>query len=60
MRDRDPSLGRGARVVQVSLDRVYQLAAEGIAFRFLPDPRQVKHAIQVGGRRRGSCVRVRA
>eukprot|EP00475_Leptophrys_vorax_P008113 TRINITY_DN15206_c0_g1_i1.p2 TRINITY_DN15206_c0_g1~~TRINITY_DN15206_c0_g1_i1.p2 ORF type:complete len:153 (-),score=13.78 TRINITY_DN15206_c0_g1_i1:975-1433(-) len=29
------------------MDKVYQLSAEGIAFRFLPDPLQVKHAIQL-------------
>ncbi|CAI5471144.1 unnamed protein product [Closterium sp. Yama58-4] len=47
VKDREPSLGRGAKVVPVSLDKVYQLSAEGIAFRFLPDPTQVKHALQV-------------
>ncbi|KAL3688679.1 hypothetical protein R1sor_014988 [Riccia sorocarpa] len=46
VRDREPSLGRGARVVAVSLDKVYQLNTEGIAFRFLPDPHQVKNAIE--------------
>jgi hypothetical protein len=46
IRDREPSLGRGAKVVAVSLDKVYQLSTEGIAFRFLPDPRQVKNALE--------------
>ncbi|CAM6096336.1 unnamed protein product [Calypogeia fissa] len=46
VRDREPSLGRGAKVVAVSLDKVYQLSTEGIAFRFLPDPRQVKNALE--------------
>lgn len=89
VRDREPSLGRGAKVVAVSLDKVsiqiflnpnvkslscniqsmcvyrvrffkmkfltgfpwfwqvYQLSTEGIAFRFLPDPRQVRNALEV-------------
>eukprot|EP00246_Nothoceros_aenigmaticus_P003717 TRINITY_DN148_c0_g1_i4.p1 TRINITY_DN148_c0_g1~~TRINITY_DN148_c0_g1_i4.p1 ORF type:complete len:244 (-),score=12.23 TRINITY_DN148_c0_g1_i4:656-1387(-) len=46
VKDREPLLGRGARVVAVSLDKVYQLNTEGIAFRFLPDPRQVKNALE--------------
>eukprot|EP00270_Netrium_digitus_P011612 TRINITY_DN370_c0_g1_i1.p1 TRINITY_DN370_c0_g1~~TRINITY_DN370_c0_g1_i1.p1 ORF type:complete len:529 (-),score=108.98 TRINITY_DN370_c0_g1_i1:103-1587(-) len=46
VKDKEPSLGRGARVVAVTLDKVYQLSAEGIAFRFLPDPLQVKHALE--------------
>lgn len=47
VKDRDPSLGRGARVVPVTMDKVYQLSTEGIAFRFLPDPTQVKNALQL-------------
>jgi Tic22-like family len=27
--------------------QVYMLKVEGIAFRFLPDPRQIKHALKV-------------
>ncbi|XP_002966944.2 protein TIC 22, chloroplastic [Selaginella moellendorffii] len=46
IRDREPGLGRGAKIVAVSLDKVYQLKTEGIAFRFLPDPLQVKHALE--------------
>jgi len=29
------------------VSQVYQLSTEGIAFRFLPDPRQVKNALEV-------------
>jgi len=29
------------------MSQVYQLSTEGIAFRFLPDPRQVKNALEV-------------
>lgn len=50
VKDREPLLGRGARVVAVSLDKVYQLNTEGIAFRFLPDPRQVKNALEARAR----------
>ena len=31
----------------VACGQVYLLAAEGIAFRFLPDPAQVQHALKV-------------
>lgn len=51
VKDRDPNLGRGARVVEVMLDKVYRLNAEGIAFRFLPDPLQIKHAIEERSKR---------
>eukprot|EP00850_Spirogloea_muscicola_P016392 SM000132S26907 [mRNA] locus=s132:378347:380788:+ [translate_table: standard] len=47
VKDREPSLGRGARIVAVSLDKVYKLNAEGISFRFLPDPLQIKNALEV-------------
>ncbi|KAI5062683.1 hypothetical protein GOP47_0023222 [Adiantum capillus-veneris] len=44
---REPVTGKGAKVVAVSLNKVYKLHAEGISFRFLPDPEQVKNALQV-------------
>lgn len=40
-------LGKGAKVVPITLDQVYMLKAEGIAFRFLPDPLQIKNALQL-------------
>lgn len=40
-------IGRGARVVPISLDQVYMLKVEGIAFRFLPDPLQIKNALEL-------------
>ncbi|CAM6041512.1 unnamed protein product [Sphagnum compactum] len=46
IKDREPTLGHGAKVVAVSLDKVYELNAEGIAFRFLPDPQQIKNALE--------------
>ncbi|CAD5169034.1 unnamed protein product [Musa acuminata subsp. malaccensis] len=39
---RQPILGKGARVVAMTLDQVYMLKVEGIGFRFLPDPLQIK------------------
>ncbi|KAL6982893.1 Protein TIC 22, chloroplastic [Sarracenia purpurea var. burkii] len=35
-----------AKVVPITLDQVYMLKVEGIAFRFLPDPVQIKNAIE--------------
>eukprot|EP00898_Chlorokybus_atmophyticus_P005902 jgi/Chlat1/6312/Chrsp44S05882 len=44
---KDPSVGRTARVEPVSLDKVYQLPkVPGVAFRFLPEARQVKNALE--------------
>lgn len=40
-------LRSGARVVPITLDQVYMLKVEGIAFRFLPDPVQVKNALEL-------------
>ncbi|KAM3342032.1 protein TIC 22, chloroplastic [Capsicum galapagoense] len=37
----------GAKVVPLTLDQVYMLKVEGIAFRFLPDPVQIKNAIEL-------------
>ncbi|KAG8094236.1 hypothetical protein GUJ93_ZPchr0012g21291 [Zizania palustris] len=47
VRTRQPMLGKGAKVVPITLDQVYMLKAEGIAFRFLPDPLQIKNALEV-------------
>lgn len=44
---RQPLLSRGAKVVPIPLEKVYTLKVEGIAFRFLPDPVQVKNALQI-------------
>ncbi|KAF8405037.1 hypothetical protein HHK36_009934 [Tetracentron sinense] len=53
---RQPVLGRGARVVPITLDQVffffffdsvYMLKVEGIAFRFLPDPAQIRNALEL-------------
>ncbi|KAL5225924.1 hypothetical protein ABZP36_012563 [Zizania latifolia] len=47
VRTRQPMLGKGAKVVPITLDQVYMLKAEGIAFRFLPDPLQIKNALEL-------------
>ncbi|CAD6343839.1 unnamed protein product [Miscanthus lutarioriparius] len=47
VRTRQPMLGKGAKVVPITLDQVYMLKAEGIAFRFLPDPLQIKNALEM-------------
>ncbi|KAG6784517.1 hypothetical protein POTOM_010214 [Populus tomentosa] len=36
-----------AKVVPIALDQVYMLKVEGIAFRFLPDPVQIKNALEL-------------
>ncbi|XP_058222790.1 protein TIC 22, chloroplastic isoform X1 [Rhododendron vialii] len=36
-----------ARVVPITLEQVYMLNVEGIAFRFLPDPVQIKNALEL-------------
>ncbi|KAL6497217.1 Protein TIC 22, chloroplastic [Orobanche gracilis] len=35
-----------AKVVLVTLDQVYMLKVEGTAFRFLPDPVQIKNVLE--------------
>ncbi|KAF6139091.1 hypothetical protein GIB67_010817 [Kingdonia uniflora] len=44
---KQPGVGRGARVVPITLDQVYMLKVEGIAFRFLPDPAQIRNALEL-------------
>ncbi|XP_021727854.1 protein TIC 22, chloroplastic-like isoform X2 [Chenopodium quinoa] len=36
-----------AKIVPISLDQVYMLKVEGISFRFLPDPVQIKNALEL-------------
>ncbi|CAN8327204.1 unnamed protein product [Cochlearia groenlandica] len=40
-------LKTNAKVVPINLDQVYLLKVEGISFRFLPDPIQIKNALQL-------------
>ncbi|KAL6508607.1 Protein TIC 22, chloroplastic [Orobanche gracilis] len=45
-RSRRGEVKGGAKVVPVTLDQVYMLKVEGTAFRFLPDPVQIKNALE--------------
>ncbi|XP_025668433.1 protein TIC 22, chloroplastic isoform X1 [Arachis hypogaea] len=47
VRSRRRELRGKPRVVPINLDQVYMLKVEGIAFRFLPDPIQIKNAIEL-------------
>ncbi|KAL5558867.1 hypothetical protein UlMin_035078 [Ulmus minor] len=47
VRLRRRELRSGAKVVPITLDQVYMLKVEGIAFRFLPDPVQIKNALEL-------------
>ncbi|XP_010432576.1 PREDICTED: protein TIC 22, chloroplastic [Camelina sativa] len=40
-------LKTSAKVVPITLDQVYLLKVEGISFRFLPDPIQIKNALEL-------------
>ncbi|XP_022768781.1 protein TIC 22, chloroplastic-like isoform X1 [Durio zibethinus] len=47
VRLRRSELRSNAKVVPITLDQVYSLKVEGIAFRFLPDPIQIKNALEL-------------
>ncbi|KAK6245257.1 hypothetical protein QUC31_000065 [Theobroma cacao] len=47
VRLRRRELRSNAKVVPITLDQVYSLKVEGIAFRFLPDPIQIKNALEL-------------
>ncbi|XVE94881.1 hypothetical protein REPUB_Repub02eG0048100 [Reevesia pubescens] len=47
VRLRRRELRSNAKVVPLTLDQVYSLKVEGIAFRFLPDPIQIKNALEL-------------
>ncbi|KAH7567416.1 hypothetical protein ACOSP7_010707 [Xanthoceras sorbifolium] len=47
VRLRKRELRSQAKVVPITLDQVYMLKVEGIAFRFLPDPVQIKNALEL-------------
>ncbi|XP_047321616.1 protein TIC 22, chloroplastic [Impatiens glandulifera] len=47
VQSRKRELRSRARVVPITLDQVYSLKIEGIAFRFLPDPVQIKNALEL-------------
>ncbi|KAM7514215.1 hypothetical protein LguiA_003798 [Lonicera macranthoides] len=47
VRSRKGEVRGHTRVVPITLDQVYLLKVEGIAFRFLPDPVQIKNALEL-------------
>uniref|UniRef100_A0A7N0TQP1 Protein TIC 22, chloroplastic n=1 Tax=Kalanchoe fedtschenkoi TaxID=63787 RepID=A0A7N0TQP1_KALFE len=47
VRLRKKELRSGAKVVPITLDQVYMLKVEGIAFRFMPDPVQIQNALEL-------------
>ncbi|KAM7279918.1 hypothetical protein ACFE04_007052 [Oxalis oulophora] len=47
VRLRRRELRSAAKVVPITLDQVYMLKVEGIAFRFLPDPVQIRNALEL-------------
>lgn len=54
IQEENPELAKQSRVLEVSMDQVYSFsnsasehAANGLAFRFMPDAEQVKEAMQV-------------
>lgn len=55
IREQNPKLGKQARVLPTSMDRVYEFAVtprselglEGVVFRFVPDPQQVEAALKM-------------
>eukprot|EP00877_Chromochloris_zofingiensis_P003762 jgi/Chrzof1/13387/Cz07g31050.t1_TIC22[v5.2] len=55
IKEENPRLARDSKVLRVSMDNVYevfttprdQTGLQGIHFRFMPDMRQVKHALQL-------------
>ncbi|CAJ2640999.1 unnamed protein product [Trifolium pratense] len=47
VRSRKKDIRGNPKVVPITLDQVYMLKVEGIAFRFLPDPVQIKNALEL-------------
>ncbi|XP_027092771.1 protein TIC 22, chloroplastic-like [Coffea arabica] len=47
VRSRREAVRGGTKVVPIALEQVYMLKVEGIAFRFLPDPVQIKNALEL-------------
>ncbi|KAH9758277.1 protein TIC 22 [Citrus sinensis] len=47
VRLRRKELRSAAKVVPITLDQVYMLKVEGIAFRFVPDPAQIRNALEM-------------
>lgn len=46
MKSMNPAMRPGSKVVAVALNKVFQLQVEGVAFRLIPEPSQIKNAIR--------------
>ncbi|KAM7486188.1 hypothetical protein LguiA_002197 [Lonicera macranthoides] len=46
MKEMEPSMGEGSKVVAVALNKIFDLKIDGVAFRFIPEPTQIKHALE--------------
>ncbi|KAL4578397.1 hypothetical protein LXL04_014520 [Taraxacum kok-saghyz] len=46
MKSMDPRMRPGSKVVPVALSMVFQLKVNGVSFRFVPEPSQIKNAIE--------------
>lgn len=53
VRSRKKEFRGNAKVVPITLDQVYMLKVEGIAFRFLPDPVQIRNALELRAANKG-------
>ncbi|KAG0476789.1 hypothetical protein HPP92_013630 [Vanilla planifolia] len=47
MKSMNQEMREGSKVVAVSLDKVFQLKVDGVAFRLIPDPEQVLNAAKM-------------
>ncbi|KAI4378922.1 hypothetical protein MLD38_016339 [Melastoma candidum] len=47
MRNMDPGMRSGSRVVPLALNKVIQLKVDGVSFRFIPESSQIKHALKL-------------
>lgn len=64
IKEENPRLARDSKVLRVTMDNVYEVfttprettGLQGIHFRFMPDMRQVKHALQVGSTAQASEI----
>ncbi|XP_057956845.1 protein TIC 22-like, chloroplastic [Malania oleifera] len=46
MKSMDPTMRQGSKVVEVALNKVFQLQVDGVAFRLIPEASQIKNAVK--------------
>ncbi|XP_057486678.1 protein TIC 22-like, chloroplastic [Actinidia eriantha] len=46
MKSMEPDMRDGSKVVALALNKVFQLKLDDVAFRFVPDPSQIKYALE--------------